>query len=363
MTIPHTIQDPLKPIVGMVHSVGHFWLARSPFSQIMLVLLVLLAKNGFDIELRNVQEAYLPASIEFPEPRGYFSASFGQVGITSVLGISTTTNWVVLHLVATIATLTIACWMAIRTTRAERSLSLLIVAAATASSTLLIGIGKYDVLTVLGAFILILSKRTPGAAFGALIMASGNPEQAMLGALGLLILSMTRNFKDFRTRATLALLISVTSWLLVQWWFLTNNMDSGRLSLVRAFLAESLGRFTSSPELAILSWYGAGWIIVLASLALIGRGSRWPLLVSLILIPGVASLITADGARVFAPIALPSFLAVGLWLASTKISPSSYRTEAVGSFIILLLIVPTALTGPGWLFGQVLGQFAKFLSL
>lgn len=109
------------------------------------------------------------------------------------------------------------------------------------------------------------------------------------------------------------------------------------------------------------SWYGAGWILVVIAIVLIGRGSRWPLLLGLIAVPGMATVTTADGARVFAVIALPAFVIAGLWLASTKVAGSRYRDEAVGAFVILLVILPTALQGPGWLFNQVLGRFMAVL--
>jgi len=239
-------------------------------------------------------------------------------------------------------------------------MSLLIVAGAPASSTLLIGIGKYDVFTVLGAFILVLSRSLPGSLAGSLIVTSGNPEQAMVAAVGLLAVSFAPQLRDFRSRAVIALGTSVLGWVAVQVWFAQNEMTTGRLHLIRVFLGESLGRFAGSPELSLWSWFGAGWIVVLVALVLVGRGSRWPLALGLIAIPGIASISTADGARVFAAVVLPSFVAAGLWLAANRISVSRFRDEAVGSFVILLVILPTVLTGPGWFFGQVLGRFVGF---
>jgi hypothetical protein len=354
--------DPLAPLARLAGSVGRFWMGRSGLVQILLVLGLLVAKNGFDVELRNIQEAYLPASLDFPSPNGYWSASFGQVAVTSLLGLSTTTQWVAFHGLATVLVLICACWLAVRSQRTERSMALLIVASATASSTLLIGIGKYDVFTVLGAFILILARSLPGSFVGSLIMTSGNPEQAMVAAAGLLAVSFAPQLRDFRLRAVVALATSAVGWVAVQVWFAQNDLGSGRLHLIRVFLGESLGRFAGSPELSLWSWFGAGWIVVLVTLVLIGRGSRWPLALGLIAIPGIASISTADGARVFAAVALPSFVATGLWLAANRIAVSRFRDEAVGAFVVLLVILPTALTGPGWFFSQVLGRFVGFFA-
>lgn len=189
MRVHTTVPDSLAPLAGVVGSVGRFWSARSSRVQIALVLLFLFAKNGFDIELRNIQEGYLPTALQFPSPSGYWSASFGQPGVAHLLGLSTTVEWVAFHGLATIVTIVIACVLAARCGQVERSLALLIVAAATASSTLLIGIGKYDVFTVLGAFVLVLARHPLWSFAGALIMTSGNPEQAIVAAIALLAVS------------------------------------------------------------------------------------------------------------------------------------------------------------------------------
>lgn len=361
-TSQHRGTDPLRPLKVVVEAVGSFWFARSRAMQMALVMVFLVVKNGFDIELRNIQEAYLPASQVFPAPQGYFSASFGQVSLTHVLGISTTTQWVAFHAVVTLVALVVIVVMAGRNTVVSAPMALLVVAAATASSGLLISLGKYDVFTVLGGFILALARTRTGAAVGAVIMISGNPEQAIVASLALVVLTFAADFRWLRVRAIIALLLSGAGWLCVQVWFMSNGMDSGRLYLIRVFIGESLGRFAASPELVVWSWLGAGWFVVIAALILIGRASRWPLLMSLIALPAVASIITADGARVFAAIVLPSFVAVGLWLASKKVDTSRYRSAAVGSFIILLVVTPTSLTGPGWLFNQVLGKFVALFA-
>lgn len=357
------IDDSLYPLRRTLNVIGDFWFARSRGVQMLFVLLFLGAKNGFDIELRNIQEAYLPASLAFPTPQGYFSASFGQVVLTNALGLTTTTQWVVLHAALTIIALVVVVWMAQRSTVVPGSLALLVVAAATASSGLLISIGKYDVFTVLGGFVLVLARTRIVSAIGALIMVSGNPEQAIVASLAYLMLTFAQDFRSQRIRALIAVGLSVVGWLIVQVWFLANGMDSGRLYLVRVFIGESLGRFVASPDLVIWSWLGTGWLLVIAALILIGKGSRWPLALSVLAIPALASIITADGARVFAAIALPSFMAIGLWLMSTKVEISRYRSSVVGGFVVLLLLLPTALPGPGWLFGQVLGRFVAFFAV
>lgn len=74
------------------------------------------------------------------------------------------------------------------------------------------------------------------------------------------------------------------------------------------------------------------------------------------MIPALATIMTADGARVFGAIVLPTYLVVGMWLASHKIEPSKYAQAVLGFFIILLVLLPTTLDKPEWLDGQVRGR-------
>ena len=69
-----------------IKRVGAVWLRWNYAQQLLLVCVILFIKNAADIELRNIQEAYLPGALEFPTAVGYFSGSFGQVAVASLLG-------------------------------------------------------------------------------------------------------------------------------------------------------------------------------------------------------------------------------------------------------------------------------------
>lgn len=349
-------RDPLRPLGGLVAGVGSFWLRMSYGLQITLVFVVLLVKVGLDIELRNIQEAYLPGSLEFPEPVGYISASFGQVIFAWGLGLESTTTWVVSHFFLTALAMTLIVVLVSRNDQIPRGYLILVLVAATSTSTVLLSLGKYDVFTFIGAALLVLARSNGIAVIGAIIMASGNPEQAILGSLAFLVLTFIETFRRYRIRAMFSLAISVLAWILVQIWFLGAGLDFGRVSLVPVFLAESLGNFAVSPLGEVWSWMGIGWFIALPALILIERKSRWVLLISLILIPAVATLVTADGARVFGSISFPVFVAVGMWLVKAKVQPSRFATQTVGIFIVLSILAPVTVDRPGWLDGQIRGK-------
>lgn len=350
------VVDPIEPLGRSVARIGAFWMRLSYGVQVTLILLVLTVKVGLDIELRNIQEAYLPGSLEFPEPVGYISASFGQVIFAWGLGIESTTTWVVAHLLLTVLALILIAVLVSRNDQIPRGYLILVVTAATSTSTVLLSLGKYDVLTFLGAALLVLARSNWMAAVGAVVMASGNPEQAVLGSIALAVLTYLEPFRQYRTRAFVSLAVSISAWLLVQIWFLSAGLDLGRLSLIPVFLGESLSNFLVSPLGEMWSWLGAGWFVALPALLLIDKRSRWVLLISLILIPASATLVTADGARVFGAISLPVFIAVGIWLVKVKVEPSRYAKHAVGVFIVLLVLAPVTIDRPGWFDGQVRGK-------
>jgi len=334
-------------------TIGSFWLSRPYSQQVVLVVAILLVKNAFDIELRNIQEAYLPGVQEFPTAVGYFSGSYGQVIIAAAFGITTTTQWVILHVVLIAIALTTAFWLVGRRDAPSRSFLILALAAATATSSLFVSIGKYDVITYLGAVILALSRSLPAASLGALVMASGNPEQSIVASFALLVLSFAVEFRDMRRRAIVAISVTTLTWLIVQVWFNVSGMNVSRISLVPEYLGESLARVFAYPGMAIWSWLGVGWLLVAAVVvSLAGKSRKW-ILLSLVIIPAAVTVVTADGARVFGLVALPAFLIVMVWLERYALRRSKDRELVLGMLLIGVAILPSVAQGPGWLYSQM----------
>jgi len=336
--------------------VGAFWINRSYFQQIILVLVLLLTKNAFDIELRNIQEAYLPGAQEFPQAVGYFSASFGQVVIASGLGITTTTQWVILHVVLIVIALGVAFYLISKEDTEQRSFMILVLASATATSSLFVSIGKYDVITYLGAVIVALSRTLPGASVGALIMASGNPEQALVASAAMLALSVAPEFRKLRFRALSVAAVAASAWFAVQVWFRASGVESSRLSILTEYLGESVARVMAYPGMALWSWMGVGWLIVLASLFVVARTSRTWILIALVVIPGIATLITADGGRVFGLVVLPAYLSALVTLGRSLDLRQPEGRGLIGAFVLSLMILPVGIQGGDWLFLQIFGR-------
>lgn len=340
-------------------AVGTFWLGRTYWQQILLVLALLIAKNAFDIELRNIQEAYLPGAQAFPEAVGYFSGSFGQVVLASGLGITTTTQWVVVHAMLMGVALAAAFFLVNKAGPSQRGFLILVLASATATSSLFLSVGKYDIITFLGAVILALARSLPGGLLGALIMASGNPEQAVVAAAALLLLSFASEFHQFRLRASFALSGAMAIWALVQFWLASSGMPAGRVQLLPEYLSESIARVVAFPGTALWSWLNAGWLVALAVVLVVSGPSRKWIVGSLVLLPGLATIITADGGRVFGLIVLPAYLIAGAWLGRTVLSNPRSHPQLIGAFACALLVLPVTIEGQGWFFAQVFGFIGR----
>ena len=345
----------LRRLNTLLSRVGDFWLRRSYFQQIALVLVLLLAKNAFDIELRNIQEAYLPGAQEFPQAVGYFSASFGQVIIAYGLGVTTTTQWVVLHAVLIAVSLGVAFYLISKADPERRSFMILVLASATATSSLFISIGKYDVITYLGAVILALARTLPGAAVGAFIMASGNPEQSIVAGLALLAVSGASELKHLRLRSLVTVALSALTWVIVQLWFDASGMSTGRLELIPDFLAESFSQVVAHPGISVWSWLNTGWLFVLAFVLILSRASLKWVLLGLVAIPALVTVITADGGRVFGMVVLPAYLAVAFWFASRVFAQGRGSRLIMGIFALVFACLPIVLASSGWLYGLVFG--------
>lgn len=351
--------DPLHPLVRPLQIVGSFWLRISWPVQALLIAFTLIIKLGIDIELRNVQEAYLPGSLLFPQPAGYYSASIAQVLYSRLFALDTPTTWISGHLFITAVALTVAVFLAVRSRMASPAYTLLILATATSTGAILLSIGKYDVFTFLGGVILVLARHNWMAVFGAVLMASAHPEEAILASLALFVLSHIHDLRYLRARAAYSILASTAIWVIVQLWFLSAGLDMGRISLITEFLGESLGNLIVDPIGEVWGWLGIGWLITIASIVLIDKKHRWVIITSLILIPALATIITADGARVFAGISLPAYIVIGTWLAAYKITWSRFAQPVMGAFIILAVILPSGVEKPGWYEGLVRGKIQQ----
>jgi hypothetical protein len=314
----------------------------------LLVVLLLVLKNGITVETFNVRHFYVPGVIEFPKASGYYSASVGDVLLAKVLGITTVNAWVALHVILVVGALIVAVVLVVRSDLAPPGALLLVLAGSSAAAVMVGTVGKYDPLMFLGGVMLVLGRRAVVSYLGAVLMALGNPERAIVACICLLILTGIEECRAWRRVALVSFALTAAFWVVTQLWILQSGVE-GRMTLLPIFLFMSVQNFFANAAGSVWSWMGIGWLVVLG-LGVTMRGrARLIILASLVLVPMLVTVITVDGARVYGLVVLPAYLlaAAAFW---SRLSPERRVFDtALGLVLVLTILVPTTLAGWGWL--------------
>ncbi|MEZ5117533.1 MAG: hypothetical protein R2737_14830 [Candidatus Nanopelagicales bacterium] len=294
----------------------------------------------------DAEDSYLPAALAFPRPIDWFSGSVGNLTLARIIGVDTPRSWIQLHVVLVAAAIAAGLILASRARLTDRATTVLVLFSATATPALLWSVGRYDPLTYVGACLIVLVPSRSSAVLGALVMALGNPEQAVVACAALLILSGASAFRDWRRVALTALATSGTVWLAVQLWLSLNGVGRSRLTVLPEYLGASLHRAMDNPATFAWSWLGVGWLLVLALLVVSPGWSRLWIGASVIGLPALATVLTLDGARVYGMAVLPAYLVAGchLFRAMTR---DSARSAAIGLYAILWIITPVLASPAG----------------
>jgi hypothetical protein len=355
-----SMNDALSFLSKFIQGIGTKWISFTYASQCTVLLAVLLLKNTIGVETTNIRDAYLPASKSLPRPEGYFSASLGNLAIAKILGVRSVNSWIALHVLLLIAVLLFVAFIARQSYLAPAGILILFIATIPVTGTLFSTIGKYDVITFLGAVIVGLTRQRTSMLAGTLIMLLGNPEQAVVALVCLLIVSGIEEFRLPRSLIRSCLIFSIFFYLGIQIWMISSGVMSNRITLLPLWLGKSLSSFINAPFNNIWSWYGPVWLVILATILKVFGNERRRLLVSVLIIPGVATIVTADGLRVFGIIALPSLLTCCGWVVRSLQSNRELTRIFSGILITLWVITPTS-SGGGFIWGKLSTEIASHL--
>jgi hypothetical protein len=301
-------------------------IARMPYTAFCLALLTFtVARNG--VTFVQGKGMWLDASMTFPRKPGMIYESWGYLLPPHLLGITTLRGWGVYFACLTFAVAAVVVW-----TGARRSRFYVLAFAASAIPTIVLyNVGWYDVITVLGAAIVVASDGLAGVAAGALIMSSANPSEAAAAAVALVFVAAAGRWSVLGRKAVTAAAVTSIGFIGVEVWLRAiGSPDRGSVFAVN--LHRSIAAFAEATPIAMYAWYGAAWLIVVALIAQgRGRTSRLLTTVGLIAIPGLVSMTTLDGTRVFAAVAALPFLAAASTLEAD---------ESMNATIALLALTP-----------------------
>ena len=203
--------------------------------------------------------------------------------------------------------------------------------------------GRYDMFFFIGVIFLVFSWRKPWpiAVIASLIMAVGNPGQAVATSISLLVLTASVRFRPWRRISVIGVVVSAV-WLIAATAIGNAYGAESQLGALPLYATKSLGFFLTSLPLAAFSVYGISWILV-AYLFLSSRRRDWLYLsVSFLLFPFGWMALTLDGTRVGVGVSALPVIA-----ATASIAPQWVRwmkrvdwNLTFGVLILLVVLVP-----------------------
>ena len=228
---------------------GQIWLTRIPFWLFALGIVALgFLKSGFTII------SVTPEPLDtFPEPRQMLtSLSYGMRSLAWLLRTEADNAYTYIGLTLTVLTLILGAWFIRRSIGpVDARVITILVLLGPIGIILMNNIGRHDVFVLLGALLIgTLGRSVPWAALGALLMVLGNPEQACIAAVMLLVISLITPLSHLRSRALTALLISFGSFLVLSTWARASGV-SGREGYINEFFGNSIYGFFGNFPLSI----------------------------------------------------------------------------------------------------------------
>ena len=264
-------------------------------------------------------------------PKPYDYSSSGVIGpvIVRMLGLNAT-SWAflaVLLIGASIALPVLATRMRSSDTKLWR-LALLMFICWPATFTSIQFLGHYQDVLPLAVAIAMTSRNRVLIGIGLALAAFSNPEQAMFGFIALLIASWAPPLRIWRRRAIAGIAVAALWSVLAHAWLASNDIPS-RFEMLRTDLQYSVSANVSAGLTGIYAWWGPWWLLVILLALMSGKKGIFPFLIGAVALPGVLTIITVDGTRVFASIAAPIGVAMALsYLGASGLTEKKPQVQA-----------------------------------
>ena len=273
------------------------------------LLVVALLKGGFGVEIAAQNP---DPSFPLPEPGAVDSLSFGLPALVWLLGIQGQTSTIA---IVTFALILIgyfsSAYLLVRTFDGlARTVALILLGLGPTITVLLGNIGRHDLLVVFGAVLVGLRGYTWwGVITGSALMFLGNPEQTLVALTSLALLSLTPKFSQYRARVLTLGALSIGLFLILHMWAGSLGADS-RAGWFGYHLQVSLLNFFGNAYLVIFSGYAILWVLVAWRVVNSHGRTRLLYVASIILLPILATMLTADQTRVFVGVSTATLFAL-----------------------------------------------------
>ncbi len=160
------------------------------------------------------------------------------------------------------------------------------------------GIGRTDGLVILGGVMLaILGRRIAWALVGSLLAILGNPEQAVILSLALLIITFTPRFGQWRRGSLASLVLASAVWVALTWWSHSLGVPS-RTDYFTQLWRQSIHWFFIQFPLELYAAFGLAIFII--AVAILDQQLRHAmvLVTGALLVPLSITALTLDQTRV-----------------------------------------------------------------
>lgn len=311
---------------------------------LVVVTGMLLIRDGvyvFTSEWQGIQTSI----DEFPNASGFMSWSWGNVVVGKLLGIDSIGQWTALHVGLTALAIGVPVAFMWKVGRGRFEPFVVYWYLLPVVASVLMWIGMYDVVTLLGAGVVALARRWWSVSLGALVMSSGNPEQAVFIAATLLSTTAGSLLADRRKPALITLAVTAAAAVLSH--VIITGEVADRSGLLRP-ASEGVAYLVREWPTSVWDLNGLIWFVLAAVMLGVGWRDRAALFGALLLLPLLPMFVTYDWARVYWLVTSATLIALGAAMAR-RLTPGTLSRSALLAGIFALLIIPPFNGGPFFL--------------
>lgn len=250
--------------------------------------------------------------------------------------------WWVLGTLMIIAML-MGLWRAIRPLGPWARPALVLIALSPAFVMMIQTVGHNDMFMLAGSLLVVLARRRPLIVLGAILAALGNPEHALISALCLTLVSFAVDRDRLRWRTAAYLGVSAVIFIGVQVWQRVEGSSGSRLQRLldlSGTTLPSVRAFLDGWPIAIYSWLGPLWIVVVLILWSLRERRAMLAALAVIIIPGLCTIVTLDGTRVFVSIGLAALVALIAGTFRLQWSGRPPTARLLGAMLAALVVFP-----------------------
>lgn len=309
---------------------------------ILLILSLLIIKNGIHPIGSEWIDWVYSAGKSFPDPENYFSYSIIPILISKILNYPPYLIWWFVFLVFTFLFYLAIILSIKKITGDEFKKVALIVFSFPIIASPLYYLGHYDLITISGALIAGFTKSKKLVILGALIAIGSNSEQALMTSICVALVSMGTQSSFHKFIAKIWISFSLSGYLLLK-ILIGTSTDGNRIQIIFGQLKEVVLDSSGRLNLIIFSVFGLGWIFIYLSYQFRSIFPRQSLVyIGAVVIPVFLSILILDRTRIGVAVgALPFIMFIKYIFDSDQVKNEFMNKINFQYLLVAFVLVPT----------------------